>query len=64
MTMTPSQIAAIFGCTEDQARAQLEANAKQLREMEGRAAATGRKYRGYTADQLAKQAAAFEAAAK
>lgn len=60
---TPAQVAKMFGCTEAQARAQIEHNAKQLRADEARAKAskTG-KVRGLTSAWYADRAAAFEAA--
>lgn len=59
---TPAQIAAMFGCSIEQARAQIVANAGQMRAMAAKAEKTG-KFRGYTADKLLERAAAFEAAA-
>lgn len=56
---TPEQIAKMFGCTVEQARAQIAANAKQMREMALRAQKSG-KFRGYTEIQLMERAAAFE----
>lgn len=60
---TPAQVAALFGCTIEQARAQMTANAAGLRKMEAKARATGKKHSGFTADQLAERAGAFERAA-
>ncbi len=60
---TPEQIAKIFGCTVEQARAQMAANAKQLRALESRAITTSRKVRGYTSSQLTALADGMEAAA-
>lgn len=60
---TPAEIAARFGCTLEQARAQIRATADNLRRMETKARATGRKNGGYTADELAARAAACERAA-
>lgn len=56
----------LFGCTEEQARAQYSANAKQLRQCEEKARAlpSGKKYRGGTAEHWAEQAAKFEEIAK
>lgn len=56
---TPEQVAKMFGCTVEQARAQIAANAKQMREMASKAEKSG-KFRGYTASQLMERAAAFE----
>lgn len=61
---TPAQIAAAFGCTIEQARAQLRVNAQGLRKLEAKARASGGKYRGWTTEQYAERAAAFEAAAQ
>lgn len=58
-----SQIARIFGCTIEQARAQYIANAEQMETLAARSRETGRKVRGFTADCLAERAAAFRAAA-
>jgi hypothetical protein len=55
---TPSQVAAVFGCTVDQAREQLLVTAAQLRKLaddEKRA-----KSRGYTRDELLAKAEQFE----
>ena len=60
---TPAQVAKVFGCTVEQARAQMKANAAQLRALRIRAESTGRKVNGYTAAQLAERAAKMEAAA-
>ena len=60
---TPAEIAARFGCTVEQAREQLLANAKQMAAMAAKARAAGKKLRGYTAEQLEANAAAFTAAA-
>lgn len=59
---TPEQIARIFGCTIDQAKAQLQANAKQLATMATKAG--NGKYRGYTANQLTAHAHSFSNATK
>lgn len=59
---TPAQVAAIFGCTEAQARAQIERSAKQLRSDEAKAKASkSGKLRGLAAAWYADRAAAFEA---
>lgn len=60
---TPAQIAKIFGCTEEQAREQIESTAKQLRESaeKAKASKTG-KLRGLTTEWYENRAAAFEAA--
>jgi hypothetical protein len=59
---TPEQVAKLFGCTVEQARAQIERNAKQMRadEIKARASKTG-KVRGLTSAWYADRAAAFEA---
>lgn len=57
--MTPAQIAARFGCTEEQARKQFERTARQLQSMANQAKRTGRKVNHYTAEQLDERAAAF-----
>lgn len=46
------EIAEIFGCTPAQVGAQFAKNHEQLREMYEESCATGRKVRGYTAEQL------------
>ena len=51
--MDAKNIAKMFGCTEEQAKAQYARNAAQLAEMEAKAASTGRKVNGFTAQQLA-----------
>jgi hypothetical protein len=56
-----SKIVKVFGCTEESARRQLAANAKQLRECHVKAIASGKpKYRGYTAAQWDERATAYE----
>ena len=60
---TPAQVAAQFGCTVEQAREQLVANAKQMASMAEKAVAAGGKFRGFTADYLQERAAAFASAA-
>jgi hypothetical protein len=60
---TPAEIAAKFGCTVEQARAQLRANAEGLRRMEAKARASGKKQGGYTAAELKDLADACEQAA-
>lgn len=59
---TPAQVAAMFGCTENQARAQIKRNAQDLRSLAEKAkkSATG-KYRGFTFNQYQERANAFEA---
>lgn len=61
---TPSEIAAVFGCTPEQAKTQQLANAAQLREMAAKARATGKKVNGYTAAELDARAEAIGQAAK
>jgi len=53
------QVAAIFGCTIQQAKTQMLNNALQLRKLAKQASAT-KKVRGYTRKQLVAKAAAFE----
>jgi hypothetical protein len=60
---TPKQVAAIFGCTQEQAAAQMQRNAKDLRAMAVKAAAKG-KHNGYTQAQLVAGAMGYEKAAK
>lgn len=59
---TPQQIAAIFGCTPEQARAHLAKNAADLRASSGKAG--NGKLRGFTAKQYADRASDFEQAAR
>jgi hypothetical protein len=58
---TPAQVAALFGCSVDQARSHMLENAAQLRKL-----ATGTrdnlKARGYTRDELLIKAEQFETA--
>lgn len=54
--MNESQIAKFFGCTPQQLAAQRASNAKDLAKLAGKARATGKKVRGYTAEQLAAMA--------
>jgi hypothetical protein len=58
---TPAQIAKIFGCTIEQARQQIEANAKDLRTSQKEAESKG-SYRGFSADWYASRAESFESA--
>lgn len=59
---TPSQVARTFGCTEEQARAQIERVAQQMRADEAKARAhKSGKVRGLSADWFSERAAAFEA---
>lgn len=58
---SPEQIAAMFGCTVSQVRAQFAANAKQLAKMAEKAESLGRKVNGYTATELRARAAAAAA---
>ena len=54
MMKSPAEIAAMFGCTTEQARQQLLANAEGLEKLHAKAVASGgRKVNGYTAEQLA-----------
>ena len=49
---TPAEVAAFFGCTEEQARAQMLANVRSFEECEEKAASAKKgKYRGYTANE-------------
>jgi len=50
--MTAKQVAAVFGCTEEQARAQFMRNAEQMTKMAEKARVTGKKVNGYTEKQL------------
>jgi hypothetical protein len=59
---TPQQIAALFGCTPEQARIQLAKNAADLRASSGKAGKG--KLRGFTAKQYADLASDFEQAAR
>lgn len=53
-------IARVFGCSEDQARAQLRANANTFRKMAEKAAGNKNgKHKGYTQTQLEGYATAF-----
>lgn len=61
---TTQQIAAIFGCTEDQVRKQFARNARQLSQMAAKAEATGRKVGNSTAQELRAFAAKALAASK
>lgn len=58
--MNAAGVAKIFGCTEQQAKAQYCKNAKQLRQIEAKARTVNSKYHGLTADQWAMRAARFE----
>jgi transposase len=60
--MNAEQVAKIFGCTVEQAKAQYKANAEQLRKMQSKA--NGKKVNGYTAKQLSTMAQKIEALAK
>jgi hypothetical protein len=63
--MTPEHIAKVFKCTVDQARAQLLANAKDMRNMAEKAKLSkDGKYRGYTLAQLETYASDFETSAQ
>jgi hypothetical protein len=61
--MNPRTVAFRFGCTADQARALYRKNAEGLRQMQAKAARTGRKVGGYTAAELAQRADAMQALA-
>lgn len=61
--MTAEQVAARFGCTPEQARAQFAANAKQLETLAARARAAGGKVRGHTASEWQAKAEEFKACA-
>ena len=58
MQLNPEQVAARFGCSIEQARAQYAKNAAQMRDCAAKAGAG--KYRGYTAAQWAERARHFE----
>jgi hypothetical protein len=60
---TPAQIAALFGCTPDQVRAQFTKNAAQLDSLASKASAKSKKVNGYTAAQLRQLADAARASA-
>lgn len=63
--MNASLVAKLFGCTEEQARAQYAKNAAQLGQMHGKAlAAKTGKHRGFTAAQLAASAGKYASLAK
>lgn len=63
--MTAEQVAARFGCSVAQARAQYAKNARQLRECARIAAEhPAGTYRGFTAAQWDEKAGAFEQRAK
>lgn len=55
---TPEQVAAFFGCTPEQVRAQFRKNAVQLSVMAAKSRRTGRKANLYTAEQLTERAEA------
>jgi hypothetical protein len=61
--MNAEQVAKIFGCTVEQARAQYLANAASLRNDAAKAARTGKKVRGYTEAQCIAAAEKMEKAA-
>lgn len=62
--LTPKHIAAVFKCTEEQARAQLRANADGFRKMAAKAAANKKgMHKGYTQAQLEQMATDFWTAA-
>ena len=60
---TIDQIAAMLKCTPDQVRAQFAKNAADTQADADKAAASGKKVRKYTAEQLAAQAADLRARA-
>lgn len=60
---TPAQVAALLGCTVEQARAQMGCNLVSMRKDAEKAAQTG-KPRGLSAEWYADRVAAFEAALK
>lgn len=60
---TAAQCARIFGCTREQAAAQYQNCAKDLNAMAAKANATGKKVRGYTAQELQVRAARMAVAA-
>lgn len=59
---TPAQIAAVYGCTVEQAATLLRKNADVLRGMAERAERTGKKVNGYTAQELRHSAIKYEKA--
>ena len=64
MEHTAESLAKKFNAPIERVRQQYLMNAKQMREMERKARATGKKQGGMTADYLAERAAHFEAKAK
>lgn len=60
---TAEQIAAMFGVSAAQVKAQFAANAAQLSASAKKARSTGRKVRGYDADQLEQMSAKMAAKA-
>jgi hypothetical protein len=56
---TPAEVAAIFGCTPEQAKALQLRNAASLMKMSQKALSTGKKVNNYTGAELAARAAAF-----
>jgi Ser/Thr protein kinase RdoA (MazF antagonist) len=58
------KVAALFGCTAEQAASAYGQNAEQLQAMADMAARMGRKVNGFTADRLNERAAAFRQFAK
>ena len=54
------KVAALFGCTPEQARALYARNADQLQKMADKAHKTSRKVNGYTAQQLDASAAKYK----
>lgn len=58
------QIRARFGCTFEQLGQQYEANAADLKADEAKARASGKKYRGWTAEQYAEKHALYTMRAK
>lgn len=60
MTTDLKSLALRFGVTPEQLRQQYRANARQLRLLEAKAIESGRKVRGYTADELRTKAERIE----
>lgn len=58
--MTNEQFAKRMGCSVEALREQAKKCAAQARECEAKARASGKKYRGYTADEWAHSAAAMD----
>lgn len=60
---SPEHIAKVFGCSVEQAKAQLARNAQQLEAIADKARQTGRPVNHYTEKELREHAANFRTAA-